>query len=391
MRKIFLMMLFLLCTAGSALAQSTPDLPEMWAVNGLPKKKTFIVYTGPGEEYFVAAEGRAKVSTNGSILCYGRVDDWLMVYYNTSSGSRVGYIDAGEYAQVVDGFRELSFGSERYRLPYGIAITDDPNTGEKSLGTVSGEVTLLANVTFAGRQDWVYVEGVLDNRDGAQVRGFVRRSSFAKAKPLINMPDVPGADLALTLLEEMPVRTEIIPTALRILPLADGTLALVCCDAKSTMLSLHTGTGERLWNQRIFSSSEYISLEPAEGGFKVSFYHNYQLMSYTYLLGSQDGVFSDDFVFVENLREADRQSAAARRMPVPVVRAAVVGETAQGTLLLSAFDDGCGLYLLTQDALLLVKHFAGEAELCSPADENGVFSLVLWGEDEPVLRTYRWE
>lgn len=390
MRKICLILL-LLCITSTAFAVQPPDLPGLWAVHGLPKRTTFSVYTGPGDEYFVAAEGRAKVSTNGSILCYGRVDNWLMIYYNTASGSRVGYIDAGAYPDAIREYQALEFGMQRYRLPYGVAITDDPHTSQKSLGTISGEMILLANATIAGRPEWVYVEGVLDKRDGAKVRGFVRKNSFVQAaEPLSCMPDVPDADISLELLEKIALQTATAPVGcMRALPLADGTLALAYSDERSTMLSVHSRTGEALWSQRIFAASKYVSLESAEDGFKVSFYYNYQMMSYTYPLGSQEGTFNSSYVFLETLREGESQSLEAQRMPVPVVRAVAVAETPQGDLVLGSFDDGSGLYLLTEDGMRLVERFSGLTDICDPAEENGVFTLIACGEGQPVLCTYQ--
>jgi len=155
------------------------------------------------------------------------------------------------------------------------------------------------------------------------------------------------------------------------------------------MLSVHSRTGEALWNQRVFAASKYVSLEPAEDGFKVSFYHNYQMVSYTYPLGSQEGTFNSNYVFLETLREGESQSPEAQRMPVPVVWAVAVAETPQGDLVLASFDDGSGLYLLTEDGLRLVERFSGLTDICDPADENGVFTLIAGGEGQLVLCTYQ--
>ena len=384
MRKLLALLLLLCLALSLAGAEEIPELPERFKLTIIPKKLKLSVHTGPG--YAVAADGAAKASTSDTIWCYGRAGNWLMIEYSISKGkNRIGYIDASAYADEIAAMAELSFADQPIMMKIAAGITDDPRGSGKTFGSISDRATLLA---YFG--DWAYVEGVLDNRDGEIARGFVRRDSFDMLDALPLMPDIPDADVTVAVLAETPLQTETLPTvSLRALPLPDDILAIVCCDEKSTILSLHSMTGKQLWSQRIFAASKYTALEAAKDGFTVSVYHNYQLLSYTFALGSREGVPDTDYISWEKLREAEAQSAAAQLMNIPVLRVAVVGEAAQGTLLLAAFDDGCGLYLLAAEGLHLVQAFDYTAELCSSMDANGVFSLVLWGEGLPVLTTYQ--
>lgn len=70
------------------------------------------VYSGPGENYYRCADGKASVSTDGDVLCAGRIGKWMMIEYwkNDEKTPRVGYIDSEKLKNVPD-CNEIHFES----------------------------------------------------------------------------------------------------------------------------------------------------------------------------------------------------------------------------------------------------------------------------------------
>ena len=130
MPKRLIVLLICLLMAIPAHAEEAPKLPGLFAIESmLPKDTAYPVYTGPGKAYHVAAKGKAKVSTDGLILCYGRVADtnWLLIWYSISSDqARIGYIDAYDQLTLHGSLRELTLSAISFSLPEAVDITDDP-------------------------------------------------------------------------------------------------------------------------------------------------------------------------------------------------------------------------------------------------------------------------
>ena len=76
-----------------------------------PRRNTYEVYRGPGREYSRSANGKASVSTNGTIWIYGIRGDWMLISYGISGGqTRYGWIStAGLPASMLEYCPELTF------------------------------------------------------------------------------------------------------------------------------------------------------------------------------------------------------------------------------------------------------------------------------------------
>lgn len=391
MRKTAFLVLLLLL-AGWMLpgsGEEVPTLPEDFVLRGLPKGYRYNVYTGPGEDYFVAGGGKAQVSSSGTIWCYGAADDrWLLVEYEISGQqNRIGYIDALGYEDLLSSAARLDFADQPIEFS-AAAITDDPLVGGKSFGTLTGRGTLLAYLD----RDWAYVEGVLQNQNGQRARGFVRRDSFTLAEAAPTRPDAPQAEVTAVLVTETtlyltsaPQRLydEILPSV-SVLPMENG-IAIAYPDPQRVYLDVFQRDGTLLWSESPFSATNRLRLLPAEDGLTLRFWHNYQVFEYTYPAEGGEGVFAASYTGWQ-----EEISPAAEIMPVPVCRAQTVAETPRGTLILASFADGAGLYLVNGDHLTQVTAWPGDALLADPVDEEGVFSLIHL-DGSCTLQTWKFQ
>ena len=146
----------------------------------LPDYQTFslrsgeqAVYSGPGTEYWRAANGRASVS-GGRLRVWGTIGDWALVGYGLSNNLyRIGYIE--KIALPIDlQVQELYLGSQTVTIVNDAPFIDDPIIKplmifELKRGT---EVTLLA---YLG--DRAYIETIYENKP---IRGFVRIENISK-------------------------------------------------------------------------------------------------------------------------------------------------------------------------------------------------------------------
>ena len=140
-----------------------------------PRSKNWPVYTGPGEEYFRAANGKALVSTNGTIDVVGWEKGWLMVRYlvTKTRALRVGFIkaDALPKGTKVELFAPVMMDAE---LVEDALLTDD---------VVKSAVSGLVNVRKGSsgqllkifNHDYAYLE--FDLSGMGLTRGFVPMES----------------------------------------------------------------------------------------------------------------------------------------------------------------------------------------------------------------------
>ena len=168
-----------------------PELPQMQLATDLSPGFKLNVYTGPCScmMYVHAANRNARVSTNGEVYVFGETPGLhngtqIMIAYQTDSGNwRVGYTG---FKQLIGQSAELVFSAVPVTLPEPLVITDDPFTDGEPLGTISGDITILATLN-----DWYYVDGVMDGLDtvdkyaSRMVRGFVKQSELQR---LMQMP-----------------------------------------------------------------------------------------------------------------------------------------------------------------------------------------------------------
>ena len=245
-----------LLMAFPALAEEYTTLRYAPELTGLPSNLSWRVYTGPGEEYHVAADGKAKVSTNEAIMCYGRVEgtNWLMIRYLIEAGkSRIGYIRVNDvaYAETFAAVEPLRFQHELYSLKGRVEITDDPNMSKRTIGTVSGVVTMLA-IKHGG--DWVYIEGHLDG-SGEPVRGFIRRTALNGAALLPDMPMSPfaGDRFQLESSAALKLADGAQAEGMALYPLTDGSwlIAYRCGGDGRLYLRVISESGKKLWAKSV--------------------------------------------------------------------------------------------------------------------------------------------
>lgn len=145
----------------------------------LPGHKTFSykgdavpVYSGPGTDYWRAANGRAAMG-GGKIWVWGTTGDWAMIGYGLSNNLfRIGYIQKSYIPADLD-VPELIFGSQRAVVgSSGAHFTDDMIVNPTWLQVIPAgtEVTLLAYENL--NNHWAYIETTMD---GQPSRGFVNK------------------------------------------------------------------------------------------------------------------------------------------------------------------------------------------------------------------------
>ncbi len=136
------------------------------------------VYTAPSEDAFRCADGRAVCDTNAKMDDAGFVSGWLLVRYETNSGSyRVGYIPP----RYVRGFKSEMYPHFGYIPAVAdetIYVTDNPMMHGTSFARLDqGEsFHILSKYDYYKRNgfEWWYIECVVD---GQLAYGFIEMSS----------------------------------------------------------------------------------------------------------------------------------------------------------------------------------------------------------------------
>ena len=128
------------------------------------------VYSGPGENYLRANNGKAAVSTNDWIQVFGKQNGWIMIQYAIGKDHmRFGWINEKALprnAQV----EELRLDAVRVYTVVETAITDDPLFSGSMLAAVP-ECNYVTWLSTMG--DWAYVEWFDDEASPKPVRGFL--------------------------------------------------------------------------------------------------------------------------------------------------------------------------------------------------------------------------
>ncbi len=173
---------------------SAPVLPASSQLQG--KEITFTggqkfpVYSGPGEQYVRAANGKASVSTNDWIQVFGTEKGYVLIQYALSSDRmRFGYIDQNVLPKNAL-VSALSLDHAAARITSPCAMTDDPLYSRSTVLSLQQgeEVTWLA--TMGG---WVYIEC-----ERAAQRGFVPLSYIEKAPQDISLDALYSNELYTT-------------------------------------------------------------------------------------------------------------------------------------------------------------------------------------------------
>lgn len=154
--------------------QVRASFAEMWGLEfEAAPGRTFDVYSGPGEQYLRAAEGKASVSTNGKVEFCGTDGDWVLIRYETSTkAERYGYVSADilpkEAREVLMRLDELETKTGVIQVDNGF-VRDDTRVLEDTLRPLArgAQVQVIARLG-----DWLYVDDGPTNPD-EPCRGFV--------------------------------------------------------------------------------------------------------------------------------------------------------------------------------------------------------------------------
>lgn len=137
----------------------------------LARGQKFNVYSAPSSKAWRGAKGKASVSTNEDVWIAGWLDDWLLIYYETSGGSaRAGYIDGSKMSGSVPVDTQLEFTPVKARITQQCTLTDDVVLGKTAITTLKAdkEVTYLA--PYYSGDGWAYIETKFDSKT---IRAFV--------------------------------------------------------------------------------------------------------------------------------------------------------------------------------------------------------------------------
>lgn len=137
----------------------------------LKANQKLAVYSAPSASSWRGAGGKALVSTNGNVMAAGWESGWLLVMYETNSGSvRVGYVSASDISGSVPIDTRLQFHYLPATLSRACDLTDDPARCYAPMTRLSEGSHVTYLTTFFNASAWAYVETTVE---GKTARGFV--------------------------------------------------------------------------------------------------------------------------------------------------------------------------------------------------------------------------
>lgn len=129
------------------------------------------VYSAPDASSWRGANGKAQVSTEGSVFAAGWESGWLLVMYETNNGSiRVGYVNGSDMKGAVSNNKLLTFAYDRAVVAADCQLTDDPGRCYAPIMTLKAGATVTYLSTFINQNGWDYIE---TSCNGQRVRGFI--------------------------------------------------------------------------------------------------------------------------------------------------------------------------------------------------------------------------
>ncbi|MBQ2978257.1 MAG: hypothetical protein IJE17_12290 [Clostridia bacterium] len=163
-----------------ALVLVMPALFSAQALTGLNSfaharfDRGYPVFSGPGEYYYRANNGKAMYGGGGVARVYGVIGNWIMIGYELGSGDyRIGYITKTALKGMSDVQGKinynLSFSSSTAWINGNCSLTDDPVINNKTVLNLSAGTQVTALATMG--TEWTYIE-VLGT--SSYMRGFVR-------------------------------------------------------------------------------------------------------------------------------------------------------------------------------------------------------------------------
>ena len=134
------------------------------------------VYSAPSSSSWRGANGKAQVSTNGAVWAAGWESGWLLVMYETNSGSvRVGYVNSSSIRGGVPVDTSLEFAYDSATVTSRCTLTEDPARTGTAIATRSAGTKVTYLTRFYNNKAWDYVEVKVN---GKTARGFIRVGSL---------------------------------------------------------------------------------------------------------------------------------------------------------------------------------------------------------------------
>ena len=134
------------------------------------------MYSGPGDYFYRAAEGKAYVGST-SVVLYGVENDWAMIGYTLSSGAfRIGYVEASLLAPAGLKIAYLDFAYTTRQIKTTANLTDDVVRYRPTVAVLpAGTYVLFLAYEYEANTTWAYVEVLVD---GTIMRGFIPASAL---------------------------------------------------------------------------------------------------------------------------------------------------------------------------------------------------------------------
>lgn len=148
------------------------------------------VYSAPSTGSYRGADGKALVSTNGTVYIAGWESNWLLLMYETNKGAvRVGYVSGSDIKGDISA-RSLTFAYQTAQLTKNANLTDDPATSFTTICRLNtGDIVTYLS-TFQNRNSWAYIE---TTTNGQIVRGFIPSDTLGISNTLDENEDVSGS------------------------------------------------------------------------------------------------------------------------------------------------------------------------------------------------------
>lgn len=139
----------------------------LYTTPSFPSGQKYPVYSGPGDQYYRAANGKASVSTNDWIHVIGISGNWVLIEYSRNESAwRRGYISFSYLPQGIS-TNLLPNADITATIKTACNITDDPAMSKEAI-TVLQSGTNVTYLFSDGK--WAYVEA---RTDIGLMRGYV--------------------------------------------------------------------------------------------------------------------------------------------------------------------------------------------------------------------------
>ena len=163
---IMLLIITSACPAFAEFPALPHDMLPLQSYEFVPGKQ-YSVYCGPGKEYGVAANGKAKVSTNGDIQLFGDENGYALIQYAINEKKcRIGYINMSNDDFFIYPSLDSNWIYGRARAKEDVSLTDDPFLSQNETHHFHAGTEFI---TLFPMEEWTFVEVP----SVSPVRGFI--------------------------------------------------------------------------------------------------------------------------------------------------------------------------------------------------------------------------